>query len=142
MAAPSCCIRSTRRSRWSRAPIAFAASASSSPRMRFLSLIELARLSSEQREALAGYGERWLGLRTCTEPADRPAAEAGVHEAYAAAGLPPPERVVWTAGPRELAQAWSSGEAVAGDNVRSRVVDIVCRRAEVGVDRAIGLAAR
>ena len=110
--------------------------------MRFLSLIELARLSPEQRGALAGYGERWQRLRASTMPADRSAAEAGVGEAYAAAGLPPPERVVWTGGPRELAQAWSSGQAAAGDNVRSRVVDLVCRRAEVGVDRAIGLSVR
>ncbi|MEV0395673.1 DUF6745 domain-containing protein [Polymorphospora rubra] len=49
--------------------------------------------------ALAGLADRWLEHGLCTAPADRPAAEAAVREAYVAAGLPAPRHVVWLPSP-------------------------------------------
>ena len=90
----------------------------------------------------AEYGQRWSELRSSTAPCDRVAAEAGVAKAYAAAGLSPPREIVWGDGPLEIATAWARSRAAAGDNVRSQVIDQVCRRAEGAVDRSVGLAVR
>jgi hypothetical protein len=107
-----------------------------------LSLIEIARLSDEQRARLAEYGERWSALRSSTAPCDRAAAEAGVEKAYAAAGLPPPREISWCEGPVQMAAAWVSLRDGAGDCVRAHVIDNPCRKAESAVDRAVGLAVR
>lgn len=107
-----------------------------------MSLIEIARLSDAQRAQLGSYARRWSELRSSTAACDRAAAEAGVARAYAAAHLPPPRHIVWHAGPLEMARAWSSGQSTAGNNVRSRVIDQVCRKAETATDRAVGLAVR
>jgi hypothetical protein len=107
-----------------------------------LSLIEIARLSEAQTAQLVVYGERWAELRAATTPCDREAAQAGVVKAYAAAGLAPPRDIVWAGGPVEIATDWTRSRNTAGDNVRSLVVDHVCRKAEAAVDRAVGLAVR
>lgn len=107
-----------------------------------MSLIEVPRLSDEQADRLAEYGQRWSGLRCSTAPAARAAAEAGVVEAYTAAGLPAPREIVWAGGPVELAQLWARERGSAGENVRALVVDQVVRKAEIAVDRAVGLAVR
>jgi hypothetical protein len=107
-----------------------------------LSLIEIARLSETQQAELVRFGERWSGLRSSTSPGDRSEAEAGVVKAYAAAGLPPPRDIVWAGGPVELARAWAGERSAAGDNLRSLIVDLPCRKAEAGADRAVGLAVR
>jgi hypothetical protein len=107
-----------------------------------LSLIEVARLSDAQSAKLGEYGRRWSELRQSTAPCDRPAAEAGVVSAYAAADLPPPDRIVWCEGPLEAAKAWARAAHTAGDSVRAAVIDHVCRRAESAVDRAVGLGVR
>ena len=44
--------------------------------------------------------DEWLDCGLTTAPADRAAAEAGVRAAYAAGGLPGPERFVWLGSPR------------------------------------------
>ena len=107
-----------------------------------MSLIEIPRLSGEQTDKLAEYGQRWSRLRSSTAPSDRTAAELGVVDAYAAAGLPPPREIAWTGGPVELAQSWARTRGTAGDNVRALVVDQVVRKAEIAIDRAVGLAVR
>ena len=108
-----------------------------------MSLIEIARLSDPQRDRLGEYGQRWSELRSATAPCDRAAAEAGVEKAYAAAGLPPPREIVWGDGPLEIATAWARSRDSAGDNVRSQVVDQVCRKAgRRGRPHAVGLGVR
>lgn len=107
-----------------------------------MSLIEIARLSAAQQAQLGAYGQRWAGLRASTAAGDRKAAEAGVVTAYAAAGLPPPRDIVWAGGPVAIAHAWARSRDTAGDNVRSLIVDLVCRKAEAAVDRAVGQAVR
>jgi uncharacterized protein DUF6745 len=48
---------------------------------------------------LRSVRERWIGYGRCTDPADRPAAEAALESVYRAAGLPPPSRVSWVPSP-------------------------------------------
>jgi hypothetical protein len=110
--------------------------------MRYLSLIELPRLAAFQKAALAAYGERWSELRRSTKPVDRGEAEAGVAIAYEAAGLAPPREIIWGSSPREIANLWVAAHDAGGENVRSLVVDLVRRKAEAAVDRAIGVAVR
>ncbi|MBO3680895.1 DUF6745 domain-containing protein [Streptomyces sp. NEAU-YJ-81] len=50
-------------------------------------------LADEDRTA------RWRMVAAATGPADREAAEAGIHRAYEQAGLTAPERIVWTGSP-------------------------------------------
>jgi hypothetical protein len=107
-----------------------------------LSLIELPRLSTLQIRALATYGERWANLRRSTEPVDKSQAEKGVALAYKAAGLPPPQRILWGESPRDIARAWVTGRDQAGENVRALVIDQTRRKAEAAADRAIGVAVR
>jgi hypothetical protein len=107
-----------------------------------LSLIEVARLSEPQRAALATHGDRWARLRQSTAPGDRAEAEDGVRKAYAAAGLAPPRQIAWGGGPCEIARQWVRARGKTGESVRQLVVDMVRRRAEAAVDRAIGLAVR
>jgi hypothetical protein len=107
-----------------------------------LSLIEVARLTDAQRAELEAYGKRWAEIRISTSPGDRAAAEAGVAKAYAAASLPPPREIVWSSGPREMANSWVRLRQTAGENVKSLVGDMVCRKAEAAADRAVGLGVR
>jgi hypothetical protein len=53
---------------------------------------------------LKTYLDRWARVRMSCEPAGRPAAEEGIRHAYAAAGLAPPDRIVWCGGPMEIAR--------------------------------------
>ncbi|WP_236028728.1 DUF6745 domain-containing protein [Paractinoplanes lichenicola] len=53
----------------------------------------------------AAVEDQWLAAALDTAPAGRPAAEAGVREAYRQAGLPEPERIYWLGSPRAGAMA-------------------------------------
>ena len=55
-------------------------------------------------DALKEYLDRWAAAHLSCEPADRRTAEEGVRDAYASAGLAPPQRIVWCGGPLEIAQ--------------------------------------
>ena len=107
-----------------------------------MSLIEIARLSDAQQAELAVYGQRWASLRSSTACGDPAVAEAGVVKAYAAAGLAPPQEIIWARSPVEIANSWARSRSIAGDNVRSLLVDLLCRKAEAAVDRVVGLAVR
>jgi hypothetical protein len=107
-----------------------------------LSRIEIVALSDAQRAQLSVYGARWDALRRATSPPDHAAAAEAVHKAYAAAGLDPPNDVVWEQGPLDMVAAWAKRRQVAGDDVRGLLVDAVRRKAEHAVDRAISLNVR
>jgi hypothetical protein len=70
------------------------------------------RLTSAQEARLAAICDEWLGHGLSTEPADRPAAEAGVRAAYRAAGLRPPRLIAWLSSP----WAGAVGRAAAARN--------------------------
>lgn len=100
-------------------------------------------LDAAQLAQLPRYRARWQGLPRETAPASRERAEAGVLRAYAAAGLAPPEQIVWCEGPIELAQRLAQEHATptAGACVKSEIVEAVKERASVELqtrfDRAL-----
>jgi hypothetical protein len=103
---------------------------------------EVGTLSHWQRAELAVYGARWNALRQSTSPPSCEAARAAVEKAYGAAKLPLPREIVWEDGPAQLAASWSKRRHAAGASVRTKVVDDMRRKAELGVDRAIALSVR
>jgi hypothetical protein len=63
------------------------------------------RFGAGQLATLGAVGDEWLAAVLAAGPTDREAAEAGVYQAYRAAGLAPPERVVWLGSPQAGAVA-------------------------------------
>jgi len=57
------------------------------------------RLTARQEARFGEFVERWTAVGLCTEPADRPRAEAAVAEAYRIGGLAAPRWVVWCGSP-------------------------------------------
>ncbi len=108
-----------------------------------MSRIELARLSAEQLALLSRCRNRWEEIRTSTARADRASAEDGVKAAYRAARLAPPEQIVWCEGPLDVARSCSqTGRAIAGENVKSLIVDSVLRDVAYAVDASISSEVR
>lgn len=58
----------------------------------------IATLTPAQEALLPAWRDRWFRIGTCTDPADRPRAEAAIAAMYAELGRPAP-RFVWTASP-------------------------------------------
>jgi hypothetical protein len=85
-------------------------------------------LTSAQRAELSRYRARWTAVRRSTEPADRAAAEEGVRLAYGAAGLAPPDRMVWCESPMALSRATQQISRRDGPNVRWRLIDRMRRQ--------------
>jgi hypothetical protein len=84
------------------------------------------RLSPSQEALLSAVAGEWAQIVVARGPVDRVAAEAGVRSAYRAAGLEPPETVIWLDSP--LAGAVAAGaltgldiDAVARDQVWDQV---------------------
>ncbi|WP_127497844.1 DUF6745 domain-containing protein [Actinoplanes solisilvae] len=63
------------------------------------------RLTDDQETMAAAVEDQWLAAALETAPANRPAAEEAVREAYRQAGLPAPERIFWLGSPRAGAVA-------------------------------------
>ena len=61
--------------------------------------MKITKLTEAQIARFPEFVERWTKIGLCTDPADRPRAEAGVRMAYQAAGLEPPKRIVWCGSP-------------------------------------------
>lgn len=66
---------------------------------------KIIRFTPEQQAMLPAYVERWTKIALSTEPADRPAAEAAIHEMYRCGELEPPKRIVWCDSPLAMARA-------------------------------------
>jgi Domain of unknown function (DUF6745) len=56
-------------------------------------------LTPEQEARCSEFVEKWNSVATCTAPADRPRAEAAIHQMYKEAGLAPPRKIVWCGSP-------------------------------------------
>jgi hypothetical protein len=63
---------------------------------------KIAALTEEQQERFDEFVERWTAIGLCTDPADRPRAEAAIREIYRQGGLPPPRAIVWCGSPLSL----------------------------------------
>jgi hypothetical protein len=68
-----------------------------------MSLKKINRLTPEQMARRAEYAARWTEISLCTDPADRPRAEAAIHEMYRQCGLASPSRIVWCGSPMSMA---------------------------------------
>ena len=79
-------------------------------------------LTVEQEAMLAQVRDEWLAVGLSTEPANRPAAEEGVRQAYRRAGMEPPSVVIWLGSPYAgcVASAMLSQDQV-WDQVRDQV---------------------
>jgi hypothetical protein len=82
--------------------------------------------TSRTRE-LAQYLDGWATAHMSCARADRPMAEEGVRLAYDAAGLRPPQRIVWCNGPIEIANNLGSASFrdQIGANVKAEIFDQV-----------------
>ena len=101
-------------------------------------------LTPEQEALLPVVRDEWIAHGLSTTPADRPAAERGVYDAYRAAGLEPPRSFIWLGSPMAgcigaamlanlpesaqvgdqiWAQVGAQVRAQAGAQVRARVGD-------------------
>ena len=83
-------------------------------------------LTVEQEAMLAQVRDEWLAVGLSTEPANRPAAEEGVQQAYRRAGMEPPSVVIWLGSPYAgcVASAMLSQDQVwdqVWDQVRGQV---------------------
>lgn len=63
------------------------------------SRLAIPKLTDEHRESFKVWVDEWTAIGRSCEPADRPLAEQGVRDAYAAAKLPAPPIVVWVPSP-------------------------------------------
>lgn len=77
--------------------------------------------------ALASYLRHWAEAPFSCEPSDRELAERGVRLAYRAAGLAPPQRIIWCGSPVGIATQIGAASASRqiGRSVRTEVVDAV-----------------
>jgi hypothetical protein len=57
------------------------------------------RLTDAQKARAVEFRDRWMEIGLCTDPADRPRAEAAIREMYRQGGLEPPARIVWCGSP-------------------------------------------
>ena len=63
------------------------------------SKMKIEKLTAEQKARFQEFVDKWTAIGLCTEPANKKEAEVGIAEAYAAAGLAAPKRVVWCGSP-------------------------------------------
>jgi len=74
-------------------------------------------LTPEQEARVAEYAVRWTEISLCTDPADRPRAEAAIREMYQQGGLEPPGKIVWCGSPPAMWLGRAVDGASAGDSV-------------------------
>ena len=70
-------------------------------------------LSAEQQIKAAQCVAEWTRVGLCTEPADRPAAEAAIRLVYECGGLKPPKKIVWCGSPLAMLHAAGDGKTEA-----------------------------
>ena len=73
-------------------------------------MTKISKLTDEQTAALAAHRKRYFDLATCTDPADRPKAEAAVRELAEIAGVKI-NRVVWVNSPEDGARTYEAERA-------------------------------
>jgi uncharacterized protein DUF6745 len=76
---------------------------------------QITHLTPGQEEMLIQVRDEWLAIGLSTEPADKAEAEKGVHEAYTAAGLTPPEIILWLSSPGAALDALDSTPSVIAE---------------------------
>jgi hypothetical protein len=60
---------------------------------------KITSLSKAQTDKYPEYIKKWTDIGLCTDPADRPAAEAAINKMYIIGGLTPPKMILWSLSP-------------------------------------------
>ena len=97
-------------------------------------------MTDEQKALMDPYAQKWIEIGMCTDPADRPRAEAAVRECYRLAKIPMPPRIVWVQSDWVGAFAAMIAESIWRERRKGRdAVDGAVRDAVDGaVDGAVG----
>ena len=122
--------------------------------MKGISIVsKIEKLTPKQIARFPEFRERWTKIGLCTDPADRPRAEAAIHESYRAAGLQPPRKIVWCGSPLSqgltraiildnnkqlMASVGASVRDSVGDSVRASVWDSVWDSVGASVGDSVG----
>jgi hypothetical protein len=61
-------------------------------------------LTPEQEARFPEFVDRWLKIGLCTDPVDRPKAEAAIRLCYIKTNLKPPDEIVWCLSPNAMIQ--------------------------------------
>ena len=95
-------------------------------------MARIEHLTDAQKAAMTGHVQKWLNIGLSTQPADRPKAEAGIRNAYQAAGLTPPRIYIWLNSPYAgahgaalLTHHWDQVRDQVGAQVGAQVRDQV-----------------
>ncbi len=71
------------------------------------------KMTEAETAAMKAHADKWIKIGLCTDPADRPLAEAAISACYRHAGLTPP-RIVWTPAPLVACMAGPIAAALLG----------------------------
>jgi hypothetical protein len=101
-------------------------------------------LSGEQLALLRQHRQEWAAARKATEKADRAAAEDGIRQAYRAAKLAEPRKIIWSDGPVAMARDWVDryGREKVGNPVKPAIVDAVQSRVVSEIDSSLSASIR
>jgi hypothetical protein len=96
-------------------------------------------LTPEQIARFAEFRDRWTRIGLCTEPADRPRAEAAIRDMYRQAGREPPAKIVWCSSPLSLCltRAIVLNRSNLMQSIGASVLDRVGDRVGVSVWRSV-----
>jgi hypothetical protein len=98
----------------------------------------MTKLTPEQEARFPEFVEKWTKIGLCSDPADRPRAEAGIRLAYESAGLKRPERIVWCESPYAMIMArWNVAQGRRRGYVWGKVGTFVWSRAREAVNAII-----
>jgi hypothetical protein len=101
------------------------------------------QLTDAQRAQIAEYVDRWTKIGLCTDPADRPRAEAAIGDMYLQAGLVPPQTIVWCGSPlsqgltREIILNPTLMQSI-GDRVEAGVMNSVADSVRASMRYSVG----
>jgi hypothetical protein len=101
-------------------------------------------LTAEQTARMPEWRDRWIAIGLSTERADRARFERAIPACYAAANLPPPQRVVWVSSPFVMALAAPMAGHLLGKgaSLRGAVHYAVRGAVDIAVGDAVGGAVR
>ena len=116
---------------------------------------KIERLTPEQIARFPEFVKRWTDIGLCTDPVDRPKAEAAIHDAYRCAGLEPPRKIVWCGSPlsqgltraiildnKFIGSVWNSVRGSVGNSVADSVANSVAASVANSVWNSVAASVR
>src|SRR5262245_29363129 len=113
-------------------------------------MLQIEKLTDAQKARAAEFRDWWMQIGLCTDPADRPRAEAAVCEMYRQGGLEPPAKIVWCGSPlsqglirsimvdkKPIESVWSDVGHIVRDSVAHNVEHIVRHSIEDSVSHSV-----